>query len=503
MIRFSPLPNSAHVIPWREWSDEAFSLAQAEDKPVMLYLGAFWCRFCQRMDEQAFSDKEIIALLNAYFIPLRVEYMQRPDVDARYNLNGWPTIAFMAPNGQLLGAVNYLPVDQFKELVIDIYMGYQERKDELRSAEEKVEERLSSPPPLTDSELATSLANVAESIMALADRTHGGYDRGQKFIHTGVNDFLLARYQATQDQQYLDQVCLTLERMRAGELYDHQGGAYFRTSSNPDWTHPHREKLLLEEAGLLANCLEVFLITQRTDYRRMAEEIIQYLDAKLFDPARGAFHGCEDWLRHEPPIAGGEEFFTIIDRCVYTDANAVVGAAYLDAALLLDKPQYRERALAVLEFLWRNCRGESTGMFHYFDGAAHVPGLLQDQAQMGMALLRAHEVTADVEYANKAKRLGEFILTELKNPAGGFCDIPAQDSVSLKLRLTLIEQNGAAASFFLALVHATGEESYRDAARWALQHFTGNFREYGVHAAAFGRALQDCLVPSGSTRKHD
>jgi len=503
MIRFSPLPNQAHIIPWREWDDETFSAARAENKPVMLFLGAFWCRFCQRMDEQAFSDKEVIALLNAYFIPLRVEYMQRPDVDARYNLNGWPTVAFMAPNGQLLGAVNYLPTEEFKELLIDIYMGYQERKDELRADEEKAEGPSSAPLPLTDLQLAANLTKVTDTITALADRTHGGYDRGQKFIHPAVNDFLLARYQATQDRPHLDQVCLTLERMRAGELYDHQGGAYFRTSSNPDWSHPHREKLLLEEAGLLANCLAVYRMTQRADYRRMAEEIIEYLDAKLFDPASGVFHGCEDWLRHEPPIPGGEEFFTIIDRCVYTDANAVVSAAYLDAAVLLEQAQYRQRALATLEFLWQNCRSDGGGMCHYYDRAAHVPGLLQDQAQMGITLLRAYEATGDFPFVNKARQLAEFVLTELKNPAGGFYDIPARDSVSLKLRLTLIEQNGVVASFFLTLADVTGEESYRNAARWALQPFTGNFHEYGVHAASFGRALQQHIRPRTAARRHE
>jgi len=504
MIRFSPLPNNAHIIPWREWNEEAFSLAHTEDKPVMLFLGAFWCRFCQRMDEQALSDKEVIALLNAYFIPLRVEYMQRPEVDARYNLNGWPTIAFMSPAGQLLGAVNYLPTEEFKELLIDVYMGYQQRKDELHATAANTDE--SSPGLvgyLSDSQVAANLTLITDSIMALADRTHGGYDRGQKFIHPAVNDFLLARYAATKNRQYLDQVCLTLERMRAGELYDHQGGAYFRTSSNPDWSHPHREKLLVEEAGLLANCLDVFRITRNRDYKRMAEEIIEYLGAKLFDPASGAFHGCEDWLRHEPPIAGGEEFFTIIDRCIYTDANALVSAAYLDAALLFDQPQYRERGLGALDFLWRNCRSESDGMYHYFDGAPHVPGLLADHAQMGRALLRAYTVTGNVEYVKNAEQLAEFGITELKNPAGGFYDISAPDSASLKLRLTLIEQNGAAASFYLALAGVTGEESYRDAALWAIQYFTDNFSEYGVHVAAFGRALQEYLRSRPLTTSND
>ena len=489
MMRFSPLPNNAHIIPWREWTDEAFSLARTEDKPVALFLGAFWCRFCQRMDEQAFSDTEVIALLNAYFIPLRVDYMQRPDVDARYNLNGWPTIAFMTPNGQLLAAGNYMPADQFKEWLIDVYMTYQQRKEELRGHEQIADGAQAQARQLVDAELKANLAQITDAVMALADRIHGGYDRGQKFIHPQVNDFLLARFEATKDQRFLDQVCLTLERMRAGELYDHQGGAYFRTSSNPDWSHPHREKLLWEEAGLLSNCLTVFRITQRDEYRRMAEEIIQYLDAKLYDPANGGFYGCEDWLRHEPPNTDGDEFFTIIDRCIYTDANALASAAYLDAALLLNQTRHRDRGLAVLEFLWQHCRSDSGAMVHYFDAAPHVPGLLQDQAQMGLALLRAYKVTGGVEFLARARALAEFILTELKNPFGGFYDIRAQDCASLTPRLTLIEQNGAAASFFLRLAHDGKDEQYRAAAEHAFSAFVGNFDAFGVHVAPFGRAL--------------
>jgi uncharacterized protein YyaL (SSP411 family) len=132
-------------------------------------------------------------------------------------------------------------------------------------------------------------------------------------------------------------------------------------------------------------------------------------------------------------------------------------------------------------------------MFHYFDVAPHVPGLLQDQAQMGIALLRAYEATGDVKYLDRARQLVEFILVELKNPAGGFYDIRAQDSASLKLRLTLIEQNGAAASFFLRLAQATNDAKYRDAAEWALAPFSRNFSQYSVDAAPFGRALGEFM----------
>jgi uncharacterized protein YyaL (SSP411 family) len=108
---------------------------------------------------------------------------------------------------------------------------------------------------------------------------------------------------------------------------------------------------------------------------------------------------------------------------------------------------------------------------------------------MGSALLRAYQATGDVAYVDRARRLAEFTLSELTNPAGGFYDICAQESTALKIRLTLIEQNGAAAAFFLSLAQATKDAGYRTAALRALRAFAGDFSQYGVHAAPFGSAL--------------
>ena len=126
MFRFSPNPNSAHRIHWREWGADAFEYAREQQKPVMLYLGAFWCGICQRMDETTFSNTEIIALLNAYFVPVRVEDAQRPDIDVRYNRNGWPTIVFMSAGGDYLAAVNYLAPGDFSDVLVRVHVGYQD-----------------------------------------------------------------------------------------------------------------------------------------------------------------------------------------------------------------------------------------------------------------------------------------------------------------------------------------------------------------------------------------
>ncbi len=493
MHRFSPNPNLAHLIHWYEWEDEAFREARERNKPVMLFLSAFWCRYCQRMDEQAFSDRENMALLNAYFVALRVEDAKRPDIDARYNLNGWPTIAFFTPTGELLSAANYLPAEEFKELLLNVYLDYQRRGGASASSELEQETE----PPVRAGERrqadAELLSEITAAIMAIADPEHGGYGRGQKFIQADANDFLLSRYEATKAPEYLNHVCLTLNRMRAGGIHDSDGGGFFRTTTGADWSQPHREKLLVEQAGLLSNYLGAFRLTGRPEYARTAEEIIAYLDRALFDPTTGAFFGCEDFLRYPPEDPAREEFYSIIDRCVYTDANAKAAAAYLEAAGLLGRADCRERALGVLGYLWHRSRGADGGMCHYHDGAPRLPGLLVDQAAMGTALVQALRLTGDAAYLERANKLAAFIASQLKNPGGGYFDRRADDMGFLKLPLTQIEGNGMAALFFLSLVRATNDMKYREAARWGLDAFPAGISSLGIHAARFGQALEAFL----------
>ena len=131
MFRFSVRPNRAHLIDWREWGEDAFEEARQQDKLVVLFITAFWCGFCQRMDENALSDDETIALLNAFFIPIRVEESQRPDVDLRYNQNGWPSIAILTADGGHLFTVNYMGTDPFVDLLVRTVTQFQSDKDTL------------------------------------------------------------------------------------------------------------------------------------------------------------------------------------------------------------------------------------------------------------------------------------------------------------------------------------------------------------------------------------
>ena len=491
MLRFSPNPNCANLIRWLENDDEAFEKARAEKKPVMLFLAAFWCGYCQRMDEGAFSERENLALLNAYFVPLRVENAARPDIDARYNLNGWPTIAFFSPAGALMSAANYLPGDSFRELLLQVLMAYRNETDD---AAADAPARASAEAPGCEPEIAdmSVLEQLTAAIMAQIDRVNGGYGSGQKFLHPAANDFLLGRYESSGERSYLAHVCQTLERMRVAEIYDRAAGGYFRTASGADWSQPHREKLLSEQTGLLSNCLAVFRVTGKQKYAAVAEEIVHYIESRLYAPDYPAFFGCEDFPKREGTASAAENNDVLIDRIIYVDANAAAARAYLDAARLLGQPEWRERALGVVEFLWERCRSEA-GMYHFFDGAPQLSGLLIDQAETGRALLAAERATGDRRYLERARQLAETIIARLKNGAGGYYDIIPSKSGFSRIRLIDIEQNGSAARFFLDLWQATGDAPYREAARWALRASSSEVVASGVQAARFGSALNQYL----------
>ena len=525
MFRFSPNLNSAHRIRWNDWGQAAFERARAENKPVMLFLGAFWCGVCQRMDETTFSDTETIALLNAYFVPVRVEDAQRPDIDVRYNRNGWPTIVFLSAEGDYLASVNYLSPKDFSDVLVRVHVGYQERTAEAaadssgaplaapstgqshdRAAVETPDTRATTAVPEPPAPAQPSGAprpdavdDIASIIRGLADPVHGGYEADRKFPHCAANEFLLQRYKATGDSRDLNHVRLTLYNMHLSKTHDPEGG-FFRYSSKRDWSEPHHEKLLADHAGLLDNALHVFELTGEAFFRELAEEILDYLDRGFRDSAQPYFHGCRDYIRvtpgrDNPPgslLHRNRGMFSITDPWMYTDANARAVSACLRAARTLGREDCRERALETLRFLLERCWDGSRGMAHYFDDEPRLRGLLTDQALMGRALADGFEAAGDPVFLERAETLAGFIRTRLRNPAGGFFDVAERGAAFLRYPLTLVNENGAAARFFLKLHHLTAKPDHLDAALWALRCYHGDFTDHGVHAAEYGMALVSC-----------
>ncbi|MCH7713912.1 MAG: thioredoxin domain-containing protein [Chloroflexi bacterium] len=497
MFRFSVRPNRAHLVNWREWGPEAFQEAQQQGKLVALFITAFWCGFCQRMDENALSGDEVITLLNGFFVPIRVEESQRPDVDLRYNQNGWPTIVFLTPDGGQLFTVNHMDPEPFANILAKTANLYQEDKEALLDSASPIvhgglggqqddDDRSPLAPPL--------LAEIAGMVEGLADQENGGYGTQFKFLHTEANEFLLYLYEATGESNNLDHVVFTLDKMRRSATFDGKDGGFFRYSSQPDWNEPHPEKLLDDQASLLRNFLHAYLLTGDASHRESAEGLIEYMDSTLWDESKRAFHGCQDYVRETASPAPALDsqaspMISVIDEYIYCDANARAASAYLDAWWVLGREDCLERARQVLGSLWRDLRAPGGGMYHYSDGQPHAPGMLTDAVAAGAAFLDAFAVLHEEDYLDRAKELAAEIIQNHRSGQGGFLDISQTGPASLQIPIPVLTQNALAAAFFVRLADLTGDLSHREQAVWAMKSFPNSHRKFGAFAAGFGHAL--------------
>jgi uncharacterized protein len=498
MFRFSVRPNRAHLVNWREWGPEAFQEAQEQGKLVALFITAFWCGFCQRLDENALSDDEVITLLNGFFVPIRVEESQRPDVDLRYNQNGWPTIVFLTPQGDQLYAVNYLDAEPFANLLAKTVTLYQEDKEAILGSASPVHGGLGGQRDENDRvPLGPALvAEIAGMVEGLADEENGGYGTQFKFLHTEANEFFLYLYEATGEHTHLEHVVFTLNKMLRSPTFDSKDGGFFRYSSQPDWSEPHPEKLLEDQAKLLRNFLHCYLVTGDDGFRESASGLIHYMDSTLWDQSTGAFRGCQDYVRE---IAGNASLrpsplISVIDEYVYCDANARAASAYLDAWWILGREDCLERAEQVLESLWKNFRTPGKGMFHYSDGESRAPGMLTDAVAAGAAYLDAFNVLHREVYLDRAKELAAEVVEIHRSAQGGFLDISQTGPASLQIPIAVLTQNALAAAFFVRLADVTGDLSQREHAVWAMKSFPNSHRRFGAFAGGFGHALGRLLA---------
>ena len=118
------LSATTDAVAWLPWGHEAFEFAQDNDRPILLSINAVWCYWCHEMDAGAYADPDVIKFVNHHFTPVRVDTDHRPDVNARYNVGGWPTTSFLTPHGGFMAGATYLPPDQLLAMLDEVRRAY-------------------------------------------------------------------------------------------------------------------------------------------------------------------------------------------------------------------------------------------------------------------------------------------------------------------------------------------------------------------------------------------
>jgi uncharacterized protein len=306
------LRSAAHQpVDWREWGAEAFDAARAEGKPILLDIGAVWCHWCHVIDRESYENPEIAAMINQFYIPVKVDRDERPDVDSRYQSaisaisgqGGWPLTAFLTPDGKPFFGGTYFPPDDamgrpgFKRILLGVAEAFKSRRSEVDSSALALEDAVAKAEihRAARGEFDAGVKDaVIESALHLFDAEHGGFGTAPKFPHAGAIDLLLERYQATRDAKLLDVVERTLTGMANGGVYDQIGGGFHRYSVDERWCVPHFEKMTYDNSELLKNYLHGFQVTRNPLFRETAEGIISWVGEVLSDRERGGFYASQD-----------------------------------------------------------------------------------------------------------------------------------------------------------------------------------------------------------------
>ena len=305
------LQHAENPVEWYPWCDEAFIRAKKEDKPVFLSIGYSTCHWCHVMAHESFEDEDIAELLNRYFICIKVDKEERPDIDSIYmsvcqaftGSGGWPTSIFMTPEQLPFFAGTYFPkrsrrgIAGFYELLTAIRNKWETDREDLLERADVVMLHLSREQK-TARGTDDSLTDAAVSMFIRAyDRDNGGFGTAPKFPTPHNLLFLLSCYRRYRDEKCLHMAEHTLMQIYRGGLFDHIGGGFSRYSTDEMFLVPHFEKMLYDNAMLMLAYCEAHFATKDNEmaelYLKIAERTAEYILREMTSP-EGGFYSAQD-----------------------------------------------------------------------------------------------------------------------------------------------------------------------------------------------------------------
>ena len=299
-------------VNWQPWDETALEAAKAENKPIFLSIGYSACHWCHVMEEESFEDDTVAQRLNDNFVPIKVDREERPDIDSIYmtvcqqvtGRGGWPLSAWLTPDGEPFYIGTYFPTEStgqmpgFVDLCEKIAGSWSDPEDraEMKNRAEQWTDtaRDTFDTPTTDGESDAPSEDALDSAVRTAlrsfDDEYGGFGSdGPKFPQPGRLDLLLRAASRSGSDDALTAATTTLDAMATGGLYDHLGGGFHRYATDRDWTVPHFEKMLYDNAGLPPLYLAGYQLTGDEGYVDTVEETLAFVDRELTHPDGGFY----------------------------------------------------------------------------------------------------------------------------------------------------------------------------------------------------------------------
>ena len=301
------LQHADNPVDWYPWSEEAFTKARVEDKPVFLSIGYSTCHWCHVMAHESFEDLEIADILNKYYVSIKVDKEERPDIDSIYmavcqaftGSGGWPTSIFMTAEQKPFFAGTYFPKTArygsigFKELLLIIHQKWKNERDALVDSADKITAALNQHHVAASQAEGTLLDTALRWYEQNFDASFGGFGGAPKFPTPHNLLFLMQQYEKQGNRQALNMAEITLQKMYAGGLFDHIGYGFCRYSTDRYYLVPHFEKMLYDNALLILAYCKAYELTGKSFYLEVAKKTASYILDEMTSP-KGGFYSAQD-----------------------------------------------------------------------------------------------------------------------------------------------------------------------------------------------------------------
>ncbi len=302
------LQHAYNPVDWYPWGQEAFERAKRENKLLLISIGYSACHWCHVMEKESFEDEEVARIMNRYFVNVKVDREEHPDVDAYYmqavqimtGRGGWPLNVFALPDGRPVFGGTYFPKQQWITLCKTIAEEFQKDPKKFYDYAQQLHNALHQ---LVDQRLAgiqKPLPSVNEIEKSIAkwkkqwDEVWGGEKRVPKFPLPTQWESLLHWAFLKKDTQAIEHIQKTAERWFLGGIYDWIEGGFCRYSTDQQWHVPHFEKMLYDNALLLQLYAHLWALTKKNIYKAVFKQTTRFLETYFYDKTYHCFYSAMD-----------------------------------------------------------------------------------------------------------------------------------------------------------------------------------------------------------------
>lgn len=477
------LQHAQNPVDWFAWGEEALQKAKTENKPILVSIGYSACHWCHVMEHECFEREEVAEVMNKHFVNIKIDREERPDIDAIYMdavqamgvQGGWPLNVFLMPDGKPFYGGTYFPKENWIQLLKSVNNGFVNHREELQKSAEGFTENMlfkeSEKYGLSfENQVFTSedLDAMYKKLSQTFDNDWGGFERSPKFPMPSVWQFLMKYALVSKDENALNHLKFTLDKMAIGGIYDQLGGGFARYSVDGEWFCPHFEKMLYDNGQLVSLYSEAFTYTKEPLYKETVYETIAWLKREMTS-SEGGFYSALDadsegvegkfyvWTKAEiDEILGdaSKEFCEIyqitalgnwehgvnipwkgkailnskqsdniqkllekraerirpgLDDKILCSWNGLMLNGLVNAYRAFDEEAFLELALQNAHFIEDKFLNQDVLFHSYKNGETKIQGFLEDYATVIEAYLNLYQATFDENWLHLSEKLALYV----------------------------------------------------------------------------------------------